>query len=42
MSWDRNLINEWGAAMGKEQYLKGSNVMLGPGVNLARVPWCGR
>ena len=21
---------------------QGSNVMLGPGVNLARVPWCGR
>ena len=24
------------------QFLKGSNVMLGPGVNLARVPWNGR
>ena len=28
--------------MGKEQYAKGSTVMLGPGVNLARVPWNGR
>jgi len=35
-------MNEYGAAMGREQWLKGTNVMLGPGVNLARVPWCGR
>ena len=41
-SWDPVAMNEYGAAMGREQWLKGSNVMLGPGVNLARVPWCGR
>ena len=41
-SWDTTLMNEYGKAMGREQYLKGTNVMLGPGVNLARVPWCGR
>jgi hypothetical protein len=35
-------MNEYGAAMGREQWLKGTNVMLGPGVNLARVPWNGR
>jgi beta-glucosidase len=35
-------MNLYGAAMGREQWLKGTNVMLGPGVNLARVPWCGR
>lgn len=29
-------------AMGLEQRTKGTNVMLGPGVNLARVPWGGR
>ena len=41
-SWDSELMYRYGAAMGKEQYLKGSNVMLGPGVNLARIPWNGR
>ena len=30
-------MEEWGAAMGAEQKLKGTNVMLGPDVNLARV-----
>ncbi len=42
MTWDPELMYQYGAAMGREQYLKGTNVMLGPGVNLARVPWCGR
>ena len=41
-SWDPELMYQYGAAMGREQWLKGTNVMLGPGVNLARVPWCGR
>lgn len=42
MTWDEQLIEQWGAAMGVEQVLKGTNVMLGPAVNLARVPWAGR
>ena len=42
MAWSPSLMEEWGAAMGKEQKLKGTNVMLGPDVNLARVPWSGR
>ena len=41
-TWDEDMMYTYGAAMGKEQYLKGSNVMLGPGVNLARLPWNGR
>ena len=41
-SWDTDLLTRWGAAMGREQYLKGTNVMLGPGTNLARVPLNGR
>lgn len=41
-SWDRELMFQYGQAMGLEQFEKGSNVMLGPGVNLARVPWGGR
>ena len=42
MTWSRDLMHTWGAAMGAEQRLKGTNVMLGPDVNLARVPWSGR
>ncbi len=41
-TWDPELMYAFGEGMGREQYLKGSNVMLGPGVNLARVPWNGR
>ena len=41
-SWDTEAMFAYGKAMGREQWLKGTNVMLGPGVNLARVPWCGR
>jgi hypothetical protein len=41
-SWDPSMMYKYGSAMGREQWLKGTNVMLGPGVNLARIPWCGR
>lgn len=41
-SWDRDLVYQYGRAMAEEQYTKGSNVMLGPMVNLARVPVGGR
>ena len=41
-TWDRKLAKLWGKAMGKEFFDKGSNVQLGPGVNLARVPQNGR
>ena len=41
-SWDTEAMYAYGYAMGQEQWRKGTNVMLGPGVNLARVPWCGR
>jgi len=42
MTWDRDLARAWGEAMGKEFAKKGSNVQLGPGVNVARVPRNGR
>ncbi len=42
MSWNTTAMQAYGAAMGAEQYIKGTNVMLGPAVNLARVPWGGR
>jgi len=41
-SFDPTLFRQWGVAMGKEFAGKGSNVQLGPGVNVARVPVNGR
>jgi len=41
-SWDVDAVFEWGQGMGKEFYDKGSNVQLGPGLCLARVPLNGR
>ena len=41
-SFDVDLMQKYGAAMASEQRGKGMQVMLGPGVNLARVPVGGR
>ena len=41
-SWDRDAVEVWGIGMGKEFRAKGSNVQLGPGLCLARVPRNGR
>jgi beta-glucosidase len=41
-TWNVTAMAAFGAAMGEEQFAKGANIMLGPGVNLARVPWGGR
>ena len=41
-SFDEDVARTWGAAMGKEFYQKGSNVQLGPGMCVARVPRNGR
>lgn len=41
-SWDRSLMFQYGQAMGAEQYIKGTNIMLGPMINIARVPQGGR
>lgn len=41
-TWDPSLAGEWGTAMGTEFRRKGANVQLGPGLNVARVPWGGR
>jgi len=41
-SWDVDLQYSYGAAMGREQYLKGTNIMLGPMINIARTPYGGR
>lgn len=41
-TWDLDLMYQFGAAMGAEQRLKGSNIMLGPMINIARIPTGGR
>lgn len=41
-TWDPELARLWGEAMGEEFAAKGSNVQLGPGLNVARVPRNGR
>lgn len=41
-SWDRPLQRRFGEALGWEAWHKGINVMLAPGVNIARVPMNGR
>ena len=41
-SWDRDAMEKWGSGMGKEFFAKGSNIQLGPGLCVARVPRNGR
>ncbi|HRX84670.1 MAG TPA: glycoside hydrolase family 3 C-terminal domain-containing protein [Phycisphaerae bacterium] len=41
-SWDPELVRRFGAAMGQEYRNKGRQVWLAPGMNILRVPQCGR
>jgi beta-glucosidase len=41
-SWDAELLERVGAALGDEARSLGVNVLLGPGVNIKRHPLCGR
>ena len=41
-SWDPELLEEIGAAIGEEAREQGVGVVLGPGANLKRDPLCGR
>ncbi|WP_121820385.1 beta-glucosidase [Halostella salina] len=41
-TWGPSLAREQGAAMGREARAYGQDVLLGPGVNIARAPQCGR
>ena len=41
-TWDESLIESVGAAIGEEFRANGVSILLGPGVNIYRVPTCGR
>ena len=41
-TWDPSALREWGAGIGQEFISKGANVMLGPGLCVARIPRNGR
>ncbi len=41
-SWDTELVEAVMTEIGRELILRGSNVLLGPGVNIHRSPLCGR
>lgn len=42
MTWDRDLSETYGKALGKEFFDKGTSLILGPSLNLHRVPLGGR
>lgn len=41
-SWDLDLVQEVGQALGREARAQGIDVVLGPGLNVKRTPLCGR
>jgi len=41
-SWDRDLLQQMGTALGEEAQQEGVSILLGPGVNIKRNPLCGR
>ncbi len=41
-SWDAELVERVGAALGLEAAIEGVGVVLGPGINIKRSPLCGR
>jgi beta-glucosidase len=41
-TWNRTLAREEGAAMGRDCRARGIHVLLAPGININRVPFCGR
>ena len=41
-TWDTDAVERWGDALGREFKLSGTNVALGPCLNVARVPYSGR
>lgn len=41
-TWNKNLAEDYGKALGKDAKARGVHILLGPGVNIYRSPLCGR
>lgn len=41
-TWDRSLLRQMGVALGYDSRARGVHILLGPGVNICRLPLCGR
>ena len=41
-TWNRDLIEKMGVALGQDSRARGVHILLGPGVNIYRSPMCGR
>lgn len=41
-TWDRSLARAYGRSLGRDARARGVHIMLGPGVNIYRAPFCGR
>ena len=41
-TWDVNLVNKLGIALGKDSRSRGVHILLAPGMNIYRAPMCGR
>ncbi len=41
-SWNRTLMRQMGEALGRDARARGVHILLGPGVNIYRMPLCGR
>lgn len=41
-TWNRELVNKLGRGLGQDSRARGVSILLGPGVNLYRAPFCGR
>lgn len=41
-TWDRDLVRKMGEALGQDSRARGVHILLGPGVNMYKMPLCGR
>lgn len=41
-TWNRELVRRMGVSLGRDSRARGVHILLGPGVNIARMPLCGR
>lgn len=41
-TWNRELVRRMGVSLGRDSRARGVHILLGPGVNICRMPLCGR